>query len=85
MPAEYIAGKSNFVHIRQRSRSREITSGLFYILILTGKDELFNTLHFHVFMPIPSKKLKFWVHLLRDRWSHLAYLKGTEASHGLSL
>ena len=62
----------------------ETTSGSFYILFLTGKDELFNTVHICVFMPIPSKKVKFWVRLPRDSQSPLAYLKVTEASHGLS-
>lgn len=69
VPAEYITGKSHFVHIRQRNQSGEITLGSSYILILTGKDELFNTLHVHLFMPVPSKKVKFWVRLPRDSQS----------------
>lgn len=82
MLAEYITGKNDFVHVQQRSQSGEITSGSPNILILT--EELFNMLQIHVFMPIASKKVKFWVHLPWERWSPLAYLKVTEASHGLS-
>lgn len=80
---KYLTGKSNFVHVRQRSQSVEITSGSSHILIPTGKDEFFNVLHVCVFMPIPSKKVKIYVCLPRDRQCPLAYLQVPEASHGL--
>lgn len=63
MPAECITGKSDFVQIQQRSQSGEITSGSSYIILT---EELFNMLQIHAFMPIASKKVKFWVHLPRE-------------------